>query len=124
MKTTGEFGDGNGHFVEAIGALARFAVEMRVPMVEIRMLVLSTSAIFRTKCVLQLPRSVVDGMDEGVLEKRGEGAENRTLIYCHQSRFKVAERKCGNRIFEGAKHQKSSRSGTDIAGLQSKFGSS
>lgn len=121
VEAFGEIYLRNGQTAETEGAVAFLAIEMRMQVGQSGMDILSTMATFSTEGIFDLPRAVVNVMDEVVLQEKGERSEDARLVNRSDAPLQIRQRKGALGISKGANHQEANRRRLDAAVNQLMF---
>mgnify|MGYP003182485875 FL=1 len=105
----------NGQTAETEGAVAFLAIKMRVQVGQSGMDIFSTMATFSTEGIFNLPRAIVNAMDEVVLQEKGKRSEDARLVNRSDTPLQIRQRKGALGIAKGANHQKTNRRRLDAA---------
>ena len=92
MKVVGESYFRDGDVAQAVGALADFAVEVCVVVRQSDMAAFVAAAVLFAYGIFGLSASVVHAMDEVLVQKERQGAEDGRFVHCDQHVFQVPER--------------------------------
>ena len=84
-ETCGESDLGNLGVVKAEGSMAMLAIEMGVLILE------SAFIVSTTKLVLEGSTTILNGMNEMMLEQEGKNAENGTLVHREKSILEILD---------------------------------
>jgi len=119
------FGDVHGGDVlvaEAEGALAAFAVEVRVQVAQAPVPVFAAVALLRAEGVLGVPASVLYLVHEVVAEEERERAVYGGLVHGAQFGFQVGERNGASCLHHGLQDEQAQGGGFDFPLFQYVFG--